>query len=189
MPLAIIDNFDSFTFNLIELLARFGVPYEILKNDKITARSLRSYDRVIISPGPGTPSEAGNLKEVLHSIASELPILGICLGHQALAENFGGKLIQLAHPLHGVRAIATIHDREDPLFRGLPSQIDVGLYHSWRICPTSLSDELLVTATDNEGNILAIRHRHYPVFGIQFHPESIMTPFGPQILQNWLMTA
>ena len=183
----IVDNYDSFTFNLIQIIrevSRWG--WTIVKNDEIRFEEADRYSKILISPGPGIPSEAGKLLALITEFAPKKSILGVCLGHQAIAEAFGGELIKLANVVHGQRKEVIIHDRTDYLFKGLPKKFDVGLYHSWTVSPDRLPSCLKVTAAADDGTIMAIAHREFDVKGVQFHPESIMTAYGKKILSNWL---
>lgn len=186
MKLLIIDNYDSFTYNLVELLRQCKVDdYTIMKNDKINFNAIESFDKIILSPGPGQPAQAGMMAEFLKKYAYTKSILGICLGHQAIAERFGGKIIQLDDILHGVASVATILNN-DILFKDIPTEIEIGRYHSWIVEKNSLPKELEITAIDDKGNIMALRHKKYDIRGVQFHPESIMTTQGKKMIQNWL---
>ncbi len=185
MKLLIIDNYDSFTYNIVHTLRELGVTPHVVRNDAISVDEAGHYDAIIISPGPGIPSEAGILPELLKRYSATKPILGICLGHQAIGECFGASLRNLDNVYHGISSTIRITDR-DCLFDGLPETIDVGRYHSWVIDRHGLPDDLAVTAVSDDGEIMAVRHRRYDVRGVQFHPESILTPCGQKILGNWL---
>ncbi len=185
MKVAIIDNYDSFTYNLFHLVNELGAEVTVLKNDSFQIKELEQFDGLLLSPGPGVPSEAGLLLEVIHTYAGKKPILGVCLGEQAIAEAFGGHLTNLNEVYHGIQSDINIL-KQGYLFKHMPSQIKVGRYHSWVVDTSHLPEELEVTATSEEGYIMAIRHKHYDVEGIQFHPESILTPFGKQMMKNWL---
>ncbi|MCC8175902.1 MAG: aminodeoxychorismate/anthranilate synthase component II [Bacteroidales bacterium] len=185
MKLLIIDNYDSFTYNLVHAVRQAGQPCDVVRNDAIDLERVSEYDKLIISPGPGIPSEAGLMPEVLRRYAAEIPILGVCLGHQALGERFGAQLVNLPEVYHGLsRPVNIIAD--DYLFEGLPARFDVGRYHSWAISPEGFPEQLQVTATSDEGHIMAIRHKDLDIRGVQFHPESILTPLGQRIIENWL---
>ena len=187
MRLAIIDNWDSFTFNLVQLVEEAGYEVDaIYKNNSIRMDDLAAYDKILISPGPGLPSEAGSLKQVIQRYAPEKSILGICLGHQAIAEVFGCKLKQLTKILHGEETRIHVIDEQEPLFLGIPEYFIGGRYHSWIVDPDSLTNLINVTAVDDENLIMAISHAEYDVRGIQFHPESFMTKQGQRIISNWL---
>ncbi|MNJ98183.1 Aminodeoxychorismate/anthranilate synthase component 2 [compost metagenome] len=182
----VIDNYDSFTYNLVHYLEDLDCKVTVLRNDEISIDEPAQYDKILLSPGPGVPDEAGLLKDIIKRYANSKSILGICLGQQAIAEVFGGSLINLEKVYHGVaRPIHIIVDNE-PLFTGLNTEIEVGRYHSWSVDPTTLPDVLETTSVDKEGNIMSLRHTIYDVKGVQFHPESILTPDGNKILANWL---
>lgn len=185
MKICIIDNYDSFTYNLSHLVKQLGAEVTVLRNDRFTLPQLKPFDKLILSPGPGIPSEAGLLLDVIRSYADSKPMLGVCLGEQAIGEAFGGKLTNLIDVFHGVQTPIDIV-ADDPLFAGLPRKIEVGRYHSWVVDRTDFPDCLEVTALSSEGYIMALRHRHYPIHGIQFHPESVLTPQGKQMISNWL---
>lgn len=192
--LVIIDNYDSFTYNLSHLVKEFGAEVTVLRNDQFRLQQLDAYDKIILSPGPGIPSEAGLLLDVIREYAGRKPMLGVCLGHQAIGEAFGARLENLSEVFHGVatpcRIIATGPGRQplDPIFSGLGEVISVGRYHSWVVSKKGLPDCLEVTAESPEGQIMALRHREYDLHGIQFHPESVLTPEGRTIIGNWLAT-
>lgn len=185
MKLLIIDNYDSFTYNIAHAVKSLGVAPDVKRNDMIKVEDAGNYDKIIISPGPGIPSEAGIVPQVLKAYGTRLPILGICLGHQAIGESFGAKLINLPEVYHGVKTRINII-AEDYLFDGLGKSFDVGRYHSWSISPDGFPESLQVTAVDSKGDIMAIRHRALDIRGVQFHPESIMTECGTEIFRNWL---
>lgn len=185
MKTVIIDNYDSFTFNLAHLIKELGAEVDVVRNDQFELDNLERYDKIVLSPGPGIPSEAGLLLDVIRAYAGRKPMLGVCLGHQAIGEVFGAKLENLAEVYHGV-ATDCEHFSNDPIFNGMPRHFEVGRYHSWVVSKDGLPDCLEVTATSPDGNIMALRHKRYPVHGIQFHPESVLTPLGRQIVGNWL---
>lgn len=185
MKTVIIDNYDSFTYNLSQILQELGAEVTVLRNDKFLLEDLEAYDKIVLSPGPGIPEEAGLLLDVIRSYAGKKPILGICLGEQAIGEVFGGKLVNLSIVFHGIQSpIDLIAD--DYLFQGLPREIPVGRYHSWVVDKDTLPSCLETLALSKEGYIMALRHREYDIRGIQFHPESVLTPDGKRIMQNWL---
>lgn len=185
MRLLILDNYDSFTYNIAHALRSLGVEADVRRNDKIDIDKIAVYDKIIISPGPGIPSEAGILPRMLERYATEKSILGICLGHQAIGERFGAKLRNLESVYHGVAS--KIHlTKDDYIFAGVPTEFEVGRYHSWVVDRAGLPDELEVTALSPDGEIMAMRHRKYDVRGLQFHPESVLTPYGTAILENWI---
>lgn len=184
MNCLIIDNYDSFTYNLVHLVKELGVNPKVVRNDKFKIEDVKKYDKIILSPGPGLPDEAGLLKSLIENYASTKSILGVCLGQQAIAEVFGAKLINLEKVFHGVESeIEVVSD--DYLFAEIPQKFQAGRYHSWVVDP-SLSPELELIAIDENQQVMALRHKNYDVRGVQFHPESIMTPSGKQIIQNFL---
>ena len=185
MKIVIIDNYDSFTYNLAHLVRELGTEVTVLRNDQFELPQLEEYSKIILSPGPGIPSEAGLLLDVIRTYAAHKPILGVCLGHQAIGEVFGAKLENLSDVFHGVATPCHIIG-DDPLFSGIPADITVGRYHSWVVSNSDLPACLEVTAVSDEGQIMSLRHKDYNVRGIQFHPESVLTPDGKKMLQNWL---
>lgn len=185
MKTIIIDNYDSFTYNLAHLVKELGAEVDVLRNDKFELEELEKYDKIILSPGPGIPEEAGLLLEVIRTYAGRKPILGVCLGEQAIGQAFGGKLTNLSEVFHGIQTNVKIKNK-DYIFDGLPTEIPVGRYHSWVVDTDGFPEELVVTAISPEGQIMALKHREYDVHGIQFHPESVLTPDGKQIVGNWL---
>lgn len=185
MKTVIIDNYDSFTYNLSHLIKQLGAEVTVLRNDKFELDELKPYDKIVLSPGPGIPSEAGRLLDVIKAYAGQKPMLGVCLGHQAIGEFFGGRLTNLSDVFHGVQTPARIV-ADDYLFAGLPAEIPVGRYHSWVVDREGFPDCLEVTAVSPEGQVMALRHRRMDIHGIQFHPESVLTPDGATIVGNWL---
>ncbi len=185
MKTVIIDNYDSFTYNLAHLVKELGAEVDVLRNDKFELEELEKYDKIILSPGPGIPEEAGLLLEVIRTYAGRKPILGVCLGEQAIGQAFGGKLTNLSEVFHGIQTNVKIKNK-DYIFSGLPTEIPVGRYHSWVVDTEEFPEELVITAISSEGQIMALKHREYDVHGIQFHPESVLTPDGKQIVGNWL---
>lgn len=185
MKTIIIDNYDSFTYNLFHLVKELGVDVTVRRNDQFKLSDLEGFDNIILSPGPGIPEEAGLLMEVIRTYAGRKPILGVCLGHQAIGEVFGAKLENLSSVFHGVATEGTQFGI-DPIFAGLPQRIVMGRYHSWVVSKEQFPDCLEVTAESDEGQIMALRHRQFNVHGIQFHPESVLTPEGRTIVKNWL---
>ena len=182
---AVIDNYDSFTYNLVHLLRKLGADVTVFRNDQFELDTLKDFDKILLSPGPGIPSEAGLLTAVIRTYAASKPTLGVCLGHQAIGEVFGGSLTNLSEVFHGVATEGTNLQR-DYIFSGLPQRITMGRYHSWVVDRDSLPQCLEVTAESDEGYIMALRHKEYDVHGIQFHPESVLTPMGETIVNNWL---
>ncbi len=185
MNIALIDNYDSFTYNLAHLMREAGATVTVLRNDRFRLPDLAPFDKIALSPGPGIPSEAGLMPDVIKAYAASKPILGVCLGHQAIAEAFGGSLLNLRSVFHGVATPVTI-TAEDYLFQGLPATIDVGRYHSWIVDASNLPPCFEVTSISDEGQIMSLRHRELDIRGIQFHPESVLTPQGKTIINNWL---
>ncbi len=185
MRIAVIDNYDSFTYNLVHLVKSLGVEVDVFRNDQFQLSSLELYDKLLLSPGPGIPSEAGLLLEVIKTYAPRKPILGICLGHQAIGEVFGGRLVRLRQVYHGV-ATPCEQMMDEPLFADLPRHFEVGRYHSWVVSREDFPDCLQVTALSSDGQVMALRHKQYDVRGLQFHPESVLTPLGGTILSNWI---
>lgn len=185
MKTVIIDNYDSFTYNLAHLVKSLGAQVTVLRNDRFELPQLEAYDKIILSPGPGIPSEAGLLLDVIRSYANRKPILGVCLGHQAIGEVFGGKLENLSDVFHGVATEGTQFGN-DYIFNGLPDRIVMGRYHSWVVSRAGFPDSLEITAQSDEGQIMALRHRSYDIHGIQFHPESVLTPDGTTIIRNFI---
>ena len=185
MKIVIIDNYDSFTYNLSHLVKELGAEVTVLRNDQFRLEELEQYSKIILSPGPGIPSEAGLLMDVIRTYAGRKPILGVCLGHQAIGEAFGAKLENLSEVFHGVATPCRIV-AGDPVFSGLPTEITVGRYHSWVVASDGFPDCLEMTAVSDEGQVMALRHRELNIRGIQFHPESVLTPDGKRMIQNWL---
>lgn len=185
MRVLIVDNYDSFIYNLYHLVKQCGdYPIGIMKNDEINWDEATTYDKIILSPGPGLPSTSGQLMEVIGQFFNTKTILGVCLGHQAIAEFFGAKLENLSTPLHGVASRLQI--LEHPLFNELEQPILVGHYHSWFVSVENFPSELQIIATNEHERCMAIAHKNKPIVGVQFHPESILTPQGLQIMKNWL---
>jgi anthranilate synthase component 2 len=183
----IIDNYDSFTYNLVHLVNEIGLQCDVWRNDKFALEDVDAYNHIILSPGPGIPSEAGLLLQVIEKYAPTKSIFGVCLGQQAIAEAFGGKLFNLSRPMHGIATPIVVTDPQEKLFAGLPQSFKVGRYHSWVVDNEGLPDSLTVTAIDEQDNsIMALRHKEYDVRGVQFHPESVLTEHGKAMMQNWL---
>lgn len=204
MKTVIIDNYDSFTYNLAHLVKELGAEVDVLRNDKFRLEELEVYDKIILSPGPGIPEEAGLLLDVIRTYAGRKPMLGVCLGEQAIGQVFGGKLVNLKEVFHGVQTEAILNEglrmedvkvrmedvkvrmEPDVIFKGLPDRILVGRYHSWVVDTEEFPEALAVTAISPEGHVMALKHREYDIHGIQFHPESVLTPDGKTIVKNWL---
>ncbi|MBD1262917.1 aminodeoxychorismate/anthranilate synthase component II [Maribacter polysiphoniae] len=180
----VIDNYDSFTYNLVHYLEDLDCEVIVKRNDQLTLEEVDAYDKIVLSPGPGIPDEAGLLKAIIAKYAPTKSIFGVCLGQQAIAEVFGGSLINLDEVYHGIATNIKVV-KDDLLFKGLPREIEVGRYHSWVVSP-DIPEVLEVTSIDENGQIMSIRHRHFDVSAVQFHPESVLTPKGKTILQNWL---
>src|SRR5215216_3411891 len=201
MKILVFDNYDSFTYNLVHLVQKIcGSKVDVYRNDEISLEKVQEYDKIILSPGPGIPEEAGMLLPLIKEYAASKSILGVCLGHQAIGEAFGGTLVNLSTVYHGVatnivnRESSIVNERPDSrltihdsrLFEGLPDNISVGRYHSWIISEENFPEELEITARDEKNYIMALQHKTYDVQGVQFHPESVLTPDGETILRNWL---
>jgi anthranilate synthase component II len=206
MKILVFDNYDSFTYNLVHLVEKItGQKVDVHRNDKLPLEEVKKYDKIILSPGPGIPSEAGLLLPLIKEYAPSKSILGVCLGHQAIGEAFGGTLVNLSTVFHGVATfIETRDERQETgdkkstipptvnrqpttsIFEGLPSKIEVGRYHSWVISDKDFPESLEITARDENNYIMALRHTSYDVTGVQFHPESVLTPDGETIMRNWL---
>jgi anthranilate synthase component 2 len=189
MKIAIIDNYDSFTYNLSHLVKALDSANQVtvLRNDAFNLADLEQFDKLILSPGPGIPSEAGLLLDVIRHYAGRKPMLGVCLGEQAIGEAFGGKLTNLSEVFHGVKTpVDILPEGGDYIFDGLPAQIEVGRYHSWVVSREGFPADLEITALSLEGQIMALRHRTFDIHGIQFHPESVLTPDGHIIINNFL---
>ena len=185
MKIVIIDNYDSFTYNLAHLVKELGVEVTVYRNDQFELPQLEAFDKIILSPGPGIPSEAGLLLDVIRTYAGKKPMLGVCLGHQAIGEAFGAKLTNLSDVFHGVATEGTQFGN-DPIFAGLPKRIVMGRYHSWVVSKDGFPSCLEITAESDEGQVMALRHKEYDIHGIQFHPESVLTTEGKTMLDNWL---
>ena len=191
MKILIFDNYDSFTYNLVHVVEKIiHGKVDVYRNDKISLEKVNDYDKIIISPGPGLPSESGLLLPLIKEYASSKSILGVCLGQQAIAESFGGKLINLQTVYHGVATKIKINEKrtktENDIFKSLPNELEVGRYHSWIVGKEGFPKELEITAEDENGYIMALRHKKWDVQGVQFHPESVLTPDGEKIMRNWL---
>jgi anthranilate synthase component 2 len=187
MRILVFDNYDSFTYNLVHLVEKIlHQKVEVFRNDRIPLEDVKAYDKIILSPGPGIPSEAGLLLPLIKEYAAAKSILGVCLGHQAIGEAFGAKLVNLSKVYHGVATPIRITSQDADLFRGIPQEIEAGRYHSWVISDEDLPSCIQVTARDENDLIMALQHSKYDIRGVQFHPESVLTPMGEIILKNWL---
>lgn len=182
----VIDNYDSFTFNLVHLLHECGHEATVWRNDKFALADVAEFDKILLSPGPGIPSEAGLLLEVIRTYGASKSILGICLGQQAIAEVYGGSLYNLTKPVHGTATPIHVTAPEEPIFAGLPASFSVGRYHSWAVSREGFPDLLSITAEDEQGVIMALSHKILDVKGLQFHPESVLTSHGREMIANWL---
>lgn len=185
MKVAVIDNYDSFTYNLVHYLEDLGAEVTVFRNDEFDLEDLASFEKILLSPGPGIPDEAGLLKEVIKTYDKTKDIFGVCLGLQAIGEIYGGKLTNLDTVFHGVATKISITN-DDFIFDNLPQKFEVGRYHSWVVATENLPDSLIITSTDENGEIMSLKHQYLNVRGVQFHPESVLTPNGKQILENWL---
>jgi anthranilate synthase component 2 len=181
----VIDNYDSFTYNLVHYLEEMNCEVTVKRNDQLEIEEVEAFDKIVLSPGPGIPDEAGLLKPIIKKYAPTKSILGVCLGQQAIGEVFGGKLINLDKVYHGVATKVKITVDDENLFKGLDKEIEVGRYHSW-VVDANLPDELEATSFDENGQVMSLRHRTYDVRGVQYHPESVLTPDGKKILENWV---
>lgn len=185
MKIVIIDNYDSFTYNLSHLIKEIGAEVTVIRNDQFTLNQLEPFDKIVLSPGPGIPSEAGLQLDVIKTYKGRKPILGVCLGHQAIGEVFGGTLENLSDVFHGVATEGTQFSN-DYIFDSLPKRITMGRYHSWVVSRENFPTSLEVTAVSDEGQIMALKHKNYDIHGIQFHPESVLTPEGKTIVKNFI---
>ena len=186
MKILVLDNYDSFTYNLVHIIKELGYPVDVIRNDKITVEEVSQYDKILLSPGPGIPEEAGIMLDVIKTYGATKSIMGVCLGHQGIGEVYGSELSNMKTVLHGFGMETTIIDKECSLFSGLPETFVTGRYHSWVIDENKLSDNLVLTAVGEDGKIMGIRHKEHDVVGVQFHPESILTENGTQMMKNWL---
>ena len=187
MKILVIDNYDSFTYNLVHAIKKIsGLPVDVFRNDEISLEEIEKYDKIVLSPGPGIPEEAGLLLDIIKEFAPKKSILGVCLGHQAIGEAFGGKLHNMNRVLHGIATPIELTQNSSFLFNGLPTSFEVGRYHSWIVKNEDLPDCLKVTSYDMDGMIMSMQHKEYDIQGVQFHPESVLTPLGEKIIENWL---
>ncbi len=186
MKILVIDNYDSFVYNLVHYLEELDCEVIVLRNDQFHLDEITTYDKILLSPGPGIPEEAGLLKDVIKMYAGKKPIFGVCLGQQAIGEVFGGSLINLSAVFHGVATKAKILVNDEPLFKDLENEIEIGRYHSWVVSREDFPDCLEITSIDENGQIMSLRHRELDIRGVQFHPESVLTPKGKQIIKNWV---
>jgi anthranilate synthase component II len=184
--IVVIDNYDSFTYNLVHYLEDLGCQVTVLRNDEFDIDELQSFDKILLSPGPGIPEEAGLLKEVIKNYAPTKSILGVCLGQQAIGEVFGGSLTNLEKVYHGVATTIKITNPDAILFKDLPNEFEVGRYHSWVVSNENFPNDLIITSIDENGQIMSLKHNKFDLRGVQFHPESVLTPNGKKILENWV---
>lgn len=187
MKILVIDNYDSFTYNLVHAIKKIsGQPVDVFRNDKIALEEIEKYDKIVLSPGPGIPEEAGLLLEIIKAYAPKKSMLGVCLGHQAIGEAFGGKLHNMNRVLHGIATPVKQTGIKAPLFKDLPETFEVGRYHSWIVQNDQLPDCFEVTSYDEDGLIMSMQHKSYDVQSVQFHPESVLTPLGEKMIENWI---
>jgi anthranilate synthase component II len=187
MKVLVFDNYDSFTYNLVHLVEKIiGEKVDVYRNDEIPLEKVAEYDKIILSPGPGIPSEAGQLLALIKQYAPTKSILGVCLGHQAIGEAFGGTMENLSTVYHGISTPIKVINKEAQVLKGLGDEVEVGRYHSWVIADKDFPKELQITAVDENGYVMALQHKVYDVQGVQFHPESVLTPEGEKMLRNWL---
>lgn len=186
MSILILDNYDSFTYNLVHIVKELGYPVEVFRNDKIDLKDVGKYEKIILSPGPGIPDEAGIMKSLVHEYGSSKQILGVCLGHQGIAEVYGAKLFNLPKVLHGVTSLISVNAKDDPFYAGVTPVFQACHYHSWAVLPESIPASLEVTAMNDQGLIMGLKHKSFRVRGVQYHPESVMTPEGKKMMKNWL---
>lgn len=187
MKILIIDNYDSFTYNLVHYVQEItGVMPDVYRNDQISLTAIASYDLLMLSPGPGIPKEAGILKDIVRHYAGKKPIFGICLGLQAIVEVFDGEIMNMEQVYHGVATEMTVIDFEAPVFSGIPEKFEAGRYHSWAANRNKIPKDLIVTCVDAQGMVMGVRHRKYPISAVQFHPESILTPKGKKMVANFI---
>ncbi|MCK5729799.1 MAG: aminodeoxychorismate/anthranilate synthase component II [Draconibacterium sp.] len=188
MKILVIDNYDSFTYNLVHAIKKIsGLPVDVFRNDEISLEEIEKYDKIVLSPGPGIPEEAGLLLDIIKEFAPRKSILGVCLGHQAIGEAFGGKLHNMNRVLHGIATPIKLTKNKSVLFDKLPESFEVGRYHSWIVENENLPNELEVTSYDKDGMIMSMKHKKYDVQSVQFHPESVLTPLGEKMIKNWLV--
>ena len=186
MKIIVIDNYDSFVYNLVHYLEALDCEVTVVRNDQFHLDDLAAYDKILLSPGPGIPEEAGLLLDVIKRYAGVKPILGVCLGQQAIGEVYGGTLINLTEVFHGVATKATILVQDEPLFADLEEEIEIGRYHSWVVSKDNFPDALEITSIDDNNQIMSLRHRELDIRGVQFHPESVLTPQGMKMIENWV---
>ena len=186
MKILVLDNYDSFTYNLVYILKQNKLDFDVIRNDKISKEEALNYDGILLSPGPGIPEEAGNMPSIIETCAGKVPILGICLGHQAIAQYLGGEIINRNDVLHGMQTPIFLTKRFSPIFENVPESFDAGRYHSWELNKDDVPENIESTAIDAQGSIMALQNLDLNLFGLQFHPESIMTPEGEKMVENFV---
>jgi anthranilate synthase component 2 len=186
MKILVLDNYDSFTYNLVHIVRALGYPLDVYRNDKIALEEVKKYDKILLSPGPGIPDEAGIMKKVIEHYGPHKSILGVCLGLQGIGEVYGARLFNIPKVLHGVTSFTDVKDPEEYLFKGVSPRFEATHYHSWAVVPESVNSNLVITAVNEDNLVMGLRHATYDVRGVQFHPESIMTREGPKMIENWL---
>ena len=186
MKILVLDNYDSFTYNLVYILRELHDDVTVIRNDKIALEDVAHYDKILLSPGPGVPSEAGIMQNLIKTYAPTKSILGVCLGHQGIGEAFGASLENMSDVLHGIADKAIVTDASERLFQGLPTEFNVGRYHSWTVINNTVPDSMTITAIDENGRVMGLAHKTNDVRGVQFHPESVLTEHGKKMLENWL---
>lgn len=186
MKILVLDNYDSFVYNLVYILKDLGGDVDVFRNDKIALEDVKKYDKILLSPGPGIPEEAGIMLDLLKEYAATKSIFGVCLGHQAIGEAFGSKLHNMGEVLHGVTTKCIIKDTEEVLFKSVPTEFEVCRYHSWTVVPETMPADLKITAVDEKGFVLGEAHQKYDIRGVQFHPEAYLTQHGVKMVENWL---
>jgi anthranilate synthase component II len=186
MKILVLDNYDSFVYNLVYILKELGGDVDVFRNDKIALEEVEKYDKILLSPGPGIPEEAGIMLDLIKQYAPTKSIFGVCLGHQAIGEAFGAKLYNMGEVLHGVTTKCLITDTNEILFQGIPAEIEVCRYHSWTVVPETMPADLKITAIDEKGYVMAEAHQKYDIRGVQFHPEAYLTQHGVKMVENWM---
>ncbi|NQU87529.1 MAG: aminodeoxychorismate/anthranilate synthase component II [Mariniphaga sp.] len=187
MKIIVIDNYDSFTYNLVHAIKKIsGLPVTVKRNDEVTINELQEYDKIVLSPGPGIPVEAGLLLDIIKAYAPTKSILGVCLGHQAIGEVFGARLLNMSKVLHGIATPVKITSRNTCLYENIADVFEAGRYHSWIVDSVGLPECFEVTALDDKGQVMSMKHKEYDLQGVQYHPESVLTPNGNEIIKNWL---
>jgi len=186
MKILVIDNYDSFTYNLVYILKQKNLDFDVFRNDKISPQEAQNYDGILLSPGPGVPEEAGHMPAIIKTCAGKIPMLGICLGHQAIAQFLGGEIVQRKEVLHGIQTPILLTENSSCIFNDLPLYFKAGRYHSWELSKENIPESIQVTAVDEEGSVMALQNNEKKLYGLQFHPESIMTPEGEKMVSNFI---